>query len=376
MASPSSRPHWLAINYREAYGLHASCGIMFNHESPVRGETFVTRKITRSAAAIAAGIEDKLYLGNLDAIRDWGHAKEYVQGMWLMLQQDEPGDYVLATGRTASVREFAGWAFEDAGMPIDFTGEGVGETGVCRATGRTLIEIDPRYFRPTEVDILCGDPGRARRKLGVGTADLRPRSGARDGSGRYRGPAQGAAVSKYSLERKRVYVAGDRGMVGGALVRRLAREACDILTAPRNLDLRNQSATNAWFEAHRPDAVFLAAARVGGILANSERPGGFLYENIMIAANVIEAARRGAVGKLMFLGSSCIYPKHAPQPLAENALLTGPLEETNESLCHRQDRGRQAGRCLSPAVRMRLRQRHAGPISTARAIPMTSPPAT
>ncbi len=167
--------HWLAINYREAYGLHASCGIMFNHESPVRGETFVTRKITRSAAAIAAGIEDKLYLGNLDAIRDWGHAKEYVQGMWLMLQQDEPGDYVLATGRTASVREFAGWAFEDAGMPIDFTGEGVGEIGVCRATGRTLIEIDSRYFRPTEVDILCGDPGLARRKLG-----WEPRTFARD----------------------------------------------------------------------------------------------------------------------------------------------------------------------------------------------------
>ncbi len=138
-------------------------------------------------------------------------------------------------------------------------------------------------------------------------------------------------MSKYSLERKRVYVAGDRGMVGGALVRRLAREACDILTAPRNLDLRNQSATNAWFEAHRPDAVFLAAARVGGILANSERPGEFLYDNLMLAANVIEAARRGAVGKLMFLGSSCIYPKHAPQPLAENALLTGPLEETNEA---------------------------------------------
>ncbi len=138
-------------------------------------------------------------------------------------------------------------------------------------------------------------------------------------------------MSNYSLERKRVYVAGDRGMVGSALVRRLAREGCDIATAPRALDLRDQAATNAWFEAQRPDAVFLAAARVGGILANSERPGEFLYDNLMIAANVIEAARRSAVGKLMFLGSSCIYPKFAPQPIAEDALLTGPLEETNEA---------------------------------------------
>jgi GDPmannose 4,6-dehydratase len=158
--------YWITVNYREAYGIHASNGILFNHESPIRGETFVTRKITRAAAAIKLGRQDKLFLGNLDAKRDWGHAKEYVRGMWLMLQQDEPDDYVLATGETTEVREFTRWAFEDAGRPIEFRGEGVDEKGYCQATGEVLVEIDPQYFRPTEVDLLIGDPGKAHQKLG------------------------------------------------------------------------------------------------------------------------------------------------------------------------------------------------------------------
>jgi GDPmannose 4,6-dehydratase len=158
--------YWIVVNYREAYGLHASNGILFNHESPLRGETFVTRKISRAAAAIALGRQEKLYLGNLDAKRDWGHAKEYVRGMWLMLQQEEPDDFVLATGETTEVREFTRWAFEDAGIPIAFRGKGIAEKGYCQATGRCLIEVDPRYFRPTEVDLLVGDPGKAHQKLG------------------------------------------------------------------------------------------------------------------------------------------------------------------------------------------------------------------
>ena len=157
---------WTVVNYREAYGMHASNGILFNHESPLRGETFVTRKITRAAAAIARGRQDRLYLGNLDARRDWGHAREYVRGMWLMLQQDEPDDYVLATGETTSVRDFATWAFEDAGIDLAFSGEGVEEKGICRKTGKVLVEVDPRYFRPTEVDLLIGDPSKARDRLG------------------------------------------------------------------------------------------------------------------------------------------------------------------------------------------------------------------
>jgi GDPmannose 4,6-dehydratase len=158
--------YWIVVNYREAYGMHASNGILFNHESPLRGETFVTRKITRAAAAIKLGRQNKLYLGNLDAKRDWGHAREYVRGMWLMLQQEEPDDFVLATGETTEVREFVRWAFEDAGIAIEFRGQGIDEKGHALDDGRVLVEVDPRYFRPTEVDLLIGDPGKAHQKLG------------------------------------------------------------------------------------------------------------------------------------------------------------------------------------------------------------------
>jgi GDPmannose 4,6-dehydratase len=158
--------YWIVVNYREAYGMHASNGILFNHESPLRGETFVTRKITRAVAAIKLGKQDKLYLGNLDAKRDWGHAREYVRGMWLMLQQDTPDDYVLATGETTEVRKFVEWAFEDVGIRIEWRGDGVDEKGFCKASGKCLVEVDPRYFRPTEVELLIGDPSKAHNKLG------------------------------------------------------------------------------------------------------------------------------------------------------------------------------------------------------------------
>ena len=158
--------YWIVVNYREAYGMHASNGILFNHESPLRGGTFVTRKITRAAAAIRLGKQDKLYLGNLDAKRDWGHAEEYVRGMWMMLQQDEPDDYVLATGETTAVRQFVEWAFSDVDITLEWRGSGVDEKGYDQATGRCLVEVDPRYFRPTEVDLLIGDPTKAHTKLG------------------------------------------------------------------------------------------------------------------------------------------------------------------------------------------------------------------
>jgi GDPmannose 4,6-dehydratase len=154
------------VNYREAYGLHASNGILFNHEGPTRGETFVTRKITRAVAAIDAGRQPRLYLGNLDAKRDWGHARDYVEGMWRMLQQDKPDDYVLATGETHSVREFVERAFAEIGIDLDWKGTGVEEKGVDPKSGRVLVEVDPRFFRPAEVDILCGDASKARDKLG------------------------------------------------------------------------------------------------------------------------------------------------------------------------------------------------------------------
>jgi len=158
--------YWITVNYREAYGMHASNGILFNHEGPTRGETFVTRKITRAVAAIQAGLQNTLYLGNLDAKRDWGHARDYVEGMWRILQQDQPDDYVLATGETHSIREFVELAFGCVGRTIEWRGHGVEEQGIDAKTGDALIKVDPRYFRPTEVDLLLGDPSKAHAKLG------------------------------------------------------------------------------------------------------------------------------------------------------------------------------------------------------------------
>jgi GDPmannose 4,6-dehydratase len=158
--------HWITVNYREAYGLYACSGILFNHESPIRGETFVTRKITRALARIHEGLEERLYLGNLDSLRDWGHAKDYVRAQWLMLQQKEPEDFVIATGEQHSVREFVSLAARHLGMDIEWSREGVEEKGVDRNSGRTLVEVDPRYFRPTEVATLLGDPTKAYAKLG------------------------------------------------------------------------------------------------------------------------------------------------------------------------------------------------------------------
>lgn len=157
--------YWITVNYREAYNLYACNGILFNHESPRRGETFVTRKITMAVANIIKGNQDKLYLGNLNAKRDWGFAGDYVEAMWLMLQQENPDDYVIATGETHSVREFCEKAFEYVDINIEWIGSGVNEKGIDRKTGKVLIEVDPRYFRPTEVDLLVGDPSKAREKL-------------------------------------------------------------------------------------------------------------------------------------------------------------------------------------------------------------------
>ncbi|MDA8082982.1 MAG: GDP-mannose 4,6-dehydratase [Nitrospiraceae bacterium] len=168
--------YWIVVNYREAYGMHASNGILFNHESPIRGETFVTRKITMAASRILMGLQKRLYLGNLDAKRDWGFAGDYVEAMWLMLQQKQPDDFVIATGRTHSVRDFVEMAFGEAGIAMEWKGKGVKEKGIVTAVsqkspgaprvGDTVVAVDPRYYRPTEVDLLLGDPSRAKKRLG------------------------------------------------------------------------------------------------------------------------------------------------------------------------------------------------------------------
>jgi GDPmannose 4,6-dehydratase len=158
--------YWITVNYREAYGMYACNGILFNHESPLRGETFVTRKITRAIARIKLGLQNKLYLGNLNAKRDWGYAKDYVEAMWLMLQQNEADDFVIATGQTQQVREFVELAFKEAGIDIAWQGSGIDEKGIDKRTGKVLVEVDPRYFRPTEVELLLGDATKAKEKLG------------------------------------------------------------------------------------------------------------------------------------------------------------------------------------------------------------------
>ena len=158
--------YWITVNYREAYGLHASNGILFNHESPVRGETFVTRKITRALTRIKEGLQDKLYIGNIESLRDWGHARDFVEAMWLILQQDEPDDYVIATGEQHSVREFIEAAAGELKMDIEWRGAGVDEVGIDRSTGQQIVGVDPRYFRPTEVDTLLGDPTKSKKQLG------------------------------------------------------------------------------------------------------------------------------------------------------------------------------------------------------------------
>lgn len=167
--------YWITINYREAYNMYACNGILFNHESPLRGETFVTRKITRAVSKIAMGLQKCLYLGNMDARRDWGHAADYVEAMWLMMQQDEPEDFVIATGETNSVRDFVRFAFAEVGIELSFSGEGVDEVGIVVGahhpdykiqTGSTVVKVDPRYFRPTEVELLIGDPTKAKEQLG------------------------------------------------------------------------------------------------------------------------------------------------------------------------------------------------------------------
>jgi GDPmannose 4,6-dehydratase len=158
--------YWITVNYREAYGLYACNGILFNHESPLRGETFVSRKITRALTRIEVGLQETLHLGNLDSLRDWGHARDYVRAQWLMLQQDTPEDFVIATGKQYSVRDFVVSTGEKLGMKIEWSGTGVEETGIDANTGKTLVRVDPRYFRPTEVETLLGDPTKAREKLG------------------------------------------------------------------------------------------------------------------------------------------------------------------------------------------------------------------
>ncbi|MBI4098691.1 MAG: GDP-mannose 4,6-dehydratase [Candidatus Magasanikbacteria bacterium] len=342
--------HYTAINYRESYGMFICNGILFNHESPRRGETFVTRKITRGLARIKAGLDQTLFLGNLDARRDWGYAKEYVEAMWRMLQQEQPDDYVIATGENHTIREFVERAAGMIGYDIVWVGKGMDECGIDKATGRVLIKIEPRYYRPAEVDALQGDASKAKRVLGFEpktSFDELTRMMMEHDLKKY-GLAlspfssssaavfnQSSAVSAYGGIAKdaKIYVAGHRGLVGSAIVRNLESKGyANIVTRTHDeLNLGDERAVAAFFEQEKPEYVFLAAARVGGIVANQEAKGQMFYDNMAIELNVIHHAWKNGVKKLVFLGSSCIYPRLAPQPIKEEHLMTGHLETTNDA---------------------------------------------
>ncbi len=296
----------------------------------------------------------------------------------MMLQQEQPEDFVIATGVQYSVREFVQQASAELGVHVRFEGEGVDEVGIVdrvegRETklkpGQVIVRVDPRYFRPTEVETLLGDPSKAHAKARLEARDnvFVPREG--DGArgfpdrasrcARHAGGLQGSRTSRVRDMDKnaRIFVAGHRGMVGSALVRRLERAGyCNIVTRTRaHLDLTDQGGVNLFFEEAHIDVVLLAAARVGGIHANSTMPASFIYENLAIETNVIHAASRWNVSKLVFFGSSCIYPKACPQPIKEEYLLTVRARADQRGLCDREDRGPEDVRGLQPAVRHEVR---------------------
>ena len=294
--------YWITVNYREAYGMYASNGILFNHESPIRGETFVTRKITRSVARIETGLEDTLYLGNLEAKRDWGHARDYVEGMHRILQADAAGRFRAGDRRDPlGARIRRDWRLPKSAAASNGAARASRKPAIDSKSGKTVVRVDPVYFRPTEVDDLIGDASKAREKLGwkpkTTFAQLVKEMVASDLATSPGGRSPMARIP-FELKGKTVFVAGHRGMVGAALVRRLAQEDVELLTVGRSeLDLRDQAAVFRWFAGKRPQAVFLAAAKVGGIVANDTLRGEFLYDNLVIAANVIHAAHRQRRGE-------------------------------------------------------------------------------
>ena len=317
--------HWMTVQYREAYGMFAANGILFNHESPRRGATFVTRKITRGVAAIVAGTERKLYLGNLDSRRDWGFAPEYVEAMWRMLQQETPDDFVVATGEMHTVREFVELAFSLVGLdwqdvrrvrpalpPADRGGRAV----------RRRIQGSPSP-RLGAADHVCRDreghaPCRPRR--------ARPRSRRRCGcAARHRTSLMG------SLQGRRVMVTGGGGFLGKAVVERVRRQGAAEVFVPRSrdYDLRRRSEIERALVDGRPDVVIHLAAVVGGIGANRENPGRFFYENAIMGIELIEAARLAKVEKFVTIGTVCAYPKFTPVPFHEDDIWNGYPEETN-----------------------------------------------
>ena len=275
---------WIVKEYREAYNMYCCSGILFNHESERRGETFVTRKITLAAARIAQGKQEKLYLGNLDSLRDWGYAKDYVECMWLILQHETPEDFVIATGVQHSVREFCYLAFKYAGIELEFKGEGINEKGYDKATCKCLVEVSEDFYRPTDVVNLWGDPTKAKAKLGwnpskttfeelvkiMVDADMAKVAVEKAGEQIRTNLAEYLEKGIVMDKSAKIYVAGHHGLVGSAIWNNLKERGYNNLVgrSHKELDLLDPIAVKKFFDEEQPDAVILAAAHVGGIMAN------------------------------------------------------------------------------------------------------------
>ena len=290
--------YWITVNYRESYGMYACNGILFNHESPRRGETFVTRKITRAIANIAQGLESCLYLGNMDSLRDWGHAKDYVKMQWMMLQQEQPEDFVIATGVQYSVRQFVEMAAAQLGIKLRFEGTGVEEKGIVVSVtghdapgvkpGDVIIAVDPRYFRPAEVETLLGDPTKAHEKLGwkpeITLREMVSEMVANDLeaakkplSAEISRLRRGNRAGVISMSKQRIFIAGHRGMVGSAIRRQLEQRGdVELVLRTRDeLNLLDSRAVHDFFASERIDQVYLAAAKVGRHCCQQHVSGGF-----------------------------------------------------------------------------------------------------
>ena len=315
--------HWITKNYRESYGIHASNGILFNHESPRRGETFVTRKITRAMAAIAKGTQDVLVLGNLGSLRDWGDARDYVRAMWMMLQLDTPDDYVIATGKQYSVRNFVERCCTAMGWKIRWEGEGVDEVGIREDTDKVIVKVSPRYFRPAEVETLLGDPTKARTTFG-----WEPEYSI-DDTIHDMLLADGAIVANPSKAIKskihRVLVTGGSGLVGNAMK---ALHPEWFYPTSKECNLLDEDSVYNHFKEVQPTHVLHLAAKVGGLYKNMREPVEMLEENVTMNTNIIRACHKFKTKQLILCLSTCIFPDGLI-PFTEDDLHKGPPHDSN-----------------------------------------------